>query len=214
MKKWKATPIDFLIHSLRKKIGKEHIKNTTRCRLDDAQSRINISGCLILQGSLKRSKHHSPARASCRATTPHQPNHRTSKRQPENDPHQTLPATAIKPNAITILLFIIALISGSLSFTRPAANPPKSKTTFCAKSPPTSTSSQLPKSQKSKNDARIHIRTSTNTPPNKKPCEASHLPDGFHTLTKPTATTPTASTSSPPSKAKSSSTKKTNTATT
>ena len=87
---------------------------------------------------------------------------------------------------ITILLFIIALISGSLSFYEIYHQTHKIQDDLLRQIAAYINPSQpLPKSYKSKNDARIHIRTSTQTPPDKKDLPtAEHLPDGFHTLTE------------------------------
>ena len=87
---------------------------------------------------------------------------------------------------ITILLFIIALISGSLSFYETYHQTHKIQDDLLRQIAAYINPSQpLPKSQKSKNDARIHIRTSTQHASDKKALpEASHLPDGFHTLTE------------------------------
>lgn len=88
---------------------------------------------------------------------------------------------------ITVLLLIIALISGSLSFYETYHQTHKIQDDLLRQIAAYINPSQpLPKSQKSKNDARIHIRTSTQQAPDKKALpEASHLPDGFHTLTEP-----------------------------
>ena len=87
---------------------------------------------------------------------------------------------------ITIPLSIIALISGSLSFYETYHQTHKIQDDLLRQIAAYINPSQpLPKSQKSKNDARIHIRTSTQQAPDKKALpEASHLPDGFHTLTE------------------------------
>jgi len=87
---------------------------------------------------------------------------------------------------ITALLLIIALISGSLSFYETYHQTHKIQDDLLRQIAAYINPSQpLPKSQKSKNDARIHIRTSTQQAPDKKALpEASHLPDGFHTLTE------------------------------
>ena len=87
---------------------------------------------------------------------------------------------------ITILLLIIALISGSLSFYETYHQTHKIQDDLLRQIAAYINPSQpLPKSYKSKNDARIHIRTSTQTPPDKKDLPtAEHLPDGFHTLTE------------------------------
>ena len=87
---------------------------------------------------------------------------------------------------ITVLLLIIALISGSLSFYETYHQTHKIQDDLLRQIAAYINPSQpLPKSQKSKNDARIHIRTSTQQAPDKKALpEASHLPDGFHTLTE------------------------------
>ena len=87
---------------------------------------------------------------------------------------------------ITALLLIIALISGSLSFYETYHQTHKIQDDLLRQIAAYINPSQpLPKSQKSKNDARIHIRTSTQQSPDKKALpEASHLPDGFHTLTE------------------------------
>lgn len=89
---------------------------------------------------------------------------------------------------ITALLLIIALISGSLSFYATYHQTHKIQDDLLRQIAAYINPSQpLPKSQKSKNDARIHIhiRTSTQHAPDKKALpEASHLPDGFHTLTE------------------------------
>ena len=87
---------------------------------------------------------------------------------------------------ITILLLVIALISGSLSFYETYHQTHKIQDDLLRQIAAYINPDQpLPKSQKSKNDARIHIRTSTQQAPDKKALpEASHLPDGFHTLTE------------------------------
>ena len=87
---------------------------------------------------------------------------------------------------ITVLLLIIALISGSLSFYETYHQTHKIQDDLLRQIAAYINPNQpLPKSQKSKNDARIHIRTSTQQSPDKKALsEASHLPDGFHTLTE------------------------------
>ena len=87
---------------------------------------------------------------------------------------------------ITALLLIIALISGSLSFYETYHQTHKIQDDLLRQIAAYINPNQpLPKSQKSKNDARIHIRTSTQQAPDKKALpEASHLPDGFHTLTE------------------------------
>ena len=87
---------------------------------------------------------------------------------------------------ITALLLIIALISGSLSFYETYHQTHKIQDDLLRQIAAYINPDQpLPKSQKSKNDARIHIRTSTQQAPDKKALpEASHLPDGFHTLTE------------------------------
>ena len=87
---------------------------------------------------------------------------------------------------ITALLLIIALISGSLSFYETYHQTHKIQDDLLRQIAAYINPSQpLPKSQKSKNDARIHIRTSTQAAPDKKSLPAaSHLPDGFHTLTQ------------------------------
>ena len=87
---------------------------------------------------------------------------------------------------ITALLLIIALISGSLSFYETYHQTHKIQDDLLRQIAAYINPSQpLPKSQKSKNDARIHIRTSTQQAPHKKALPpASHLPDGFHTLTE------------------------------
>ena len=87
---------------------------------------------------------------------------------------------------ITVLLLIIALISGSLSFYETYHQTHKIQDDLLRQIAAYINPSQpLPKSQKSKNDARIHIRTSTQQAPDKKALPpASHLPDGFHTLTE------------------------------
>ena len=87
---------------------------------------------------------------------------------------------------ITALLLIIALISGSLSFYETYHQTHKIQDDLLRQIAAYINPSQpLPKSQKSKNDARIHIRTSTQHASDKKALpEASHLPDGFHTLTE------------------------------
>ena len=87
---------------------------------------------------------------------------------------------------ITVLLLIIALISGSLSFYETYHQTHKIQDDLLRQIAAYINPSQpLPKSQKSKNDARIHIRTSTQQAPHKKALPpASHLPDGFHTLTE------------------------------
>jgi len=87
---------------------------------------------------------------------------------------------------ITALLLIIALISGSLSFYETYHQTHKIQDDLLRQIAAYINPNQpLPKSQKSKNDARIHIRTSTQQSPDKKALsEASHLPDGFHTLTE------------------------------
>ncbi len=87
---------------------------------------------------------------------------------------------------ITALLLIIALISGSLSFYETYHQTHKIQDDLLRQIAAYINPDQpLPKSQKSKNDARIHIRTSTQQSPDKKALpEASHLPDGFHTLTE------------------------------
>ena len=87
---------------------------------------------------------------------------------------------------ITVLLLIIALISGSLSFYETYHQTHKIQDDLLRQIAAYINPSQpLPKSQKSKNDARIHIRTSTQAAPDKKSLPAaSHLPDGFHTLTQ------------------------------
>ena len=85
---------------------------------------------------------------------------------------------------ITALLLIIALISGSLSFYETYHQTHKIQDDLLRQIAAYINPSQpLPQSYKSKNDARIHIRTSTQTPPDKKDLPtAEHLPDGFHTL--------------------------------
>ena len=85
---------------------------------------------------------------------------------------------------ITILLLIIALISGSLSFYETYHQTHKIQDDLLRQIAAYINPSQpLPKSQKSKNDARIHIRTSTQQPSDQKDLPpAAHLPDGFHTL--------------------------------
>lgn len=87
---------------------------------------------------------------------------------------------------ITALLLIIALISGSLSFYETYHQTHKIQDDLLRQIAAYINPDQpLPKSQKSKNDARIHIRTSTQQAPDKKALPpASHLPDGFHTLTE------------------------------
>ncbi|WP_369586808.1 ATP-binding protein [Kingella oralis] len=87
---------------------------------------------------------------------------------------------------ITALLLIIALISGSLSFYETYHQTHKIQDDLLRQIAAYINPDQpLPKSQKSKNDARIHIRTSIQQSPDKKALpEASHLPDGFHTLTE------------------------------
>ena len=87
---------------------------------------------------------------------------------------------------ITVLLLIIALISGSLSFYETYHQTHKIQDDLLRQIAAYINPSQpLPKSQKSKNDAHIHIRTSTQAAPDKKSLPAaSHLPDGFHTLTQ------------------------------
>ena len=87
---------------------------------------------------------------------------------------------------ITALLLIIALISGSLSFYETYHQTHKIQDDLLRQIAAYITPSQpLPQSYKSKNDARIHIRTSTQTPPDKKDLPTvEHLPDGFHTLTE------------------------------
>ena len=85
---------------------------------------------------------------------------------------------------ITALLLIIALISGSLSFYETYHQTHKIQDDLLRQIAAYINPSQpLPKSQKSKNDARIHIRTSTQQPSDQKDLPpAAHLPDGFHTL--------------------------------
>ena len=87
---------------------------------------------------------------------------------------------------ITALLLFIALVSGSLSFYETYHQTHKIQDDLLRQIAAYINPSQpLPKSQKSKNDARIHIRTSTQQAPHKKALPpASHLPDGFHTLTE------------------------------
>ena len=85
---------------------------------------------------------------------------------------------------ITALLLIIALISGSLSFYETYHQTHKIQDDLLRQIAAYINPDQpLPKSQKSKNDARIHIRTSTQQPSDQKDLPpAAHLPDGFHTL--------------------------------
>ena len=85
---------------------------------------------------------------------------------------------------ITALLLIIDLVSGSLSFYATYYQTHKIQDDLLRQIAAYINPSQpLPKSQKSKNDARIHIRTSTQQPSDQKDLPpAAHLPDGFHTL--------------------------------